>query len=367
MKTVVQMISLWLLSASLCLTSAEKSPLFMGLSSSSLSNVKESYSSFSSSTWSHPSSVFGIARGGGLFGGGGKKEETKTADIKKFPAMSQEEIEDWLAHIPVFAVTDSNGAGVVLKPDDQTSVFYFFMSPMMANATLTTLKESNQDMDLKISAFSLGKIWFKILNAGDETEVQLRSPGASTDAAVETTKGVQYRLVPDTRDLMGARMLLTMDPADGEKLKAGGTLTPEDAQAAIKKAMTESPKFKETYNEIPVFMIAQMRMQRQSSSDEGGEPIQLLPMYFSLQNMVGTWQQFMSQDPNAQGVEPAINLMDLHELIAKMQEESEIDFRNVLLIPPVPMGSAASADGSNASADGEDAMSSMGGDTLGDL
>lgn len=282
--------------------------------------------------------------------------------------MTQEEIEEWLAHIPVFAVTDSNGAGVVLKPDDQTSVFYFFMSPMMANATLNTLQESNKDMDLKISAFSLGKIWFRILNAGDDTEVQLRSPGASTDAAVETTKGVQYRLVPDTRDLMGARMLLTMDPADGEKLRAGGTLSPEDAEAAIKKAMTESPKFKETYNEIPVFMIAQMRMQRQSSSDEGGgEPIQLLPMYFSLQNMVGTWQQFMSQDPNAQGVEPAINLMDLHELIAKMQEESEIDFRNVLLIPPVPMGSAGRAGESDDTSRGDDAMSSMGGDTLGDL
>jgi len=44
-----------------------------------------------------------------------------------------------------------------------------------------------------------------------------------------------------------------MDPEDGEKLKAGGSLTPEDAQAAIKKAMTDSPKFKETFNEVPVF------------------------------------------------------------------------------------------------------------------
>jgi hypothetical protein len=311
------------------------------------------------------SSLFGISRGGGLFGGGGKKDEAKTAQITKYPAMTQEEIEEWLAHIPVFAVTDSNGAGVVLKPDEKTSVFYFFMSPMMANATLTTLQESNKDMDLKISAFSLGKIWFKILNAGDETEVQLRAPGSGEDDKVETTKGVQYRLVPDTRDLMGARMLLTMDPADGEKLKAGGSLTPEDAQAAIKKAMTESPKFKETYNEIPVFMIAQMRMQRQSQDGEK-EPVQLLPMYFSLQNMVGTWQQFMSQDPNAQGVEPAINLMDLHELVSKMQEESEIDFRNVLLIPPVPMGAGA-ADGAEVTPSADDAMASMGGDTLGDL
>lgn len=44
---------------------------------------------------------------------------------------------------------------------------------MMANATLNTLKANNEDMDLKISAFSLGKIWFKILNADKDTEVQV--------------------------------------------------------------------------------------------------------------------------------------------------------------------------------------------------
>lgn len=192
--------------------------------------------------------------------------------------------------------------------------------------------------------------------------IQLKPPGSEGEG--EATKGVEYRLVPDTRDLMGARMLLTMDPEDGEKLKAGGSLTAEDAQAAIKKAMTESPKFKETYNEIPVFMIAQMRMMKQAGEgDADGEANQLLPMYFSLQNMVGTWQQFTSQDPNASGVEPAINLMDLHELVTKMQEDSEIDFRNVLLIPPVPMGQGGPAS-TAVSSDAD--MSQMGGDTLGD-
>merc|ERR1719330_2015463 len=108
----------------------------------------------------------------------------------------------------------------------------------------------------------------------------LQPPGGAGEG--EMTSGVEYRLVPDTRDLMGARMLLTMDPEDGEKLKAGGKLTAEDAQAAIQKAMTESPKFKETYNEIPVFMIAQMRMQKPAEENaKEGEQL-LLPMYFSL-------------------------------------------------------------------------------------
>jgi len=93
--------------------------------------------------------------------------------------MTQAEIEDWLEHIPVFAVTDSAGSGVVLKPDNDTSVFYFFMSPMQANATLNQLKGANSEMDLKISAFSLGKIWFNLLQSGPDKEVTVRSSSAN--------------------------------------------------------------------------------------------------------------------------------------------------------------------------------------------
>jgi hypothetical protein len=159
-------------------------------------------------------------------------------------------------------------------------------------------------------------------------------------------------------------MLLTMTPEDSEKLKTGETMTPEMAQKAIQKAMTESPKFKETFNEIPVFTIAQMRMQKQAQEGEG-EPVTLLPMYFSLQNMVGTWQQFMAQaSPDLQGVEPAINLMSLHDLVEMMSKESEIDFRNVVLVPPAP--DAEGNAGSTTSADA-DPMANMGGATLGDV
>jgi hypothetical protein len=281
-----------------------------------------------------------------------------------YPAMTQEEVEGWLEHIPVFAVTDSNGAGVVLKPENDTSVFYFFLNPTQANATLQQLLSSNEGMDLKISAFSLGKIWFNLLNSDPDKAVILKSPG-SEDEEGEATKGVQYRVVPDTRDLLGARMLLTMSPEDGEKLKDGGSMTPEMAQAAIKKAMTESPKFKATFNEIPVFTIAQMRMVKQQAEGESGEPITLLPMYFSLQSMVGTWQEFMKEAPaDVQGTEPAINLMSLHDLIEMMQKESEIDWRHVVL---VPSGSSNPVDEGAASVQAADPMAQMGGATLGDI
>lgn len=295
---------------------------------------------------------------------GRKDEGSSTTTKQTYPAMSREEIEEWMEHIPVYAVTDPKGAGVVLKPENDTSVFYFFLNPMQANATLAQLKEANPEMDLKVSAFSLGKIWFNLINNPDK-EVILKSPGAE-DGEVEATKGVEYRLVPDTRDLLGARMLLTMSPEDGEKMKEAGAMTPEMAQAAIKKAMTEAPKFNSTYNEIPIFTIAQMRMQKQPAEGEKGEPITLLPMYFSLQMMVSTWQQFMAQAPkDVQGVEPAINLMSMQDLIEMMQKESEIDWRNVVLVPTSAEAMVGKRDGAEAKA--SDPMAQMGGATLGDV
>ena len=165
-----------------------------------------------------------------------------------------------------------------------------------------------------------------------------------------------------------------MDPEDGEALKAGGQLTPEMAQAAIKKAMTDSPKFNSTYNEIPVFMIQQMRMQKQPAEGETVKPeelVTILPMYFNLQNMVALWQQFTSQSPEAKGVEPAINLMDLYELVEKMQEESEIDFRHVVLVPSAPLGGAtpdqAAAAAASSTPSSDDPFKMPGDTTLGDL
>ena len=150
--------------------------LLVSVSSSSSSSL-----SFARNTASR-ASLFGISRGGGLFGGkddGDKSDDNSAAgaavaaagDKKMYSAMSQDEIEDWLEHIPVFAVTDSNGAGVVLKPDDDSSVFYFFLNPLAANATLTQLKSVNESMDLKVSAFCLGKVWFKLLNGDADREV----------------------------------------------------------------------------------------------------------------------------------------------------------------------------------------------------
>jgi hypothetical protein len=80
-------------------------------------------------------------------------------------------------------------------------------------------------------------------------------------------------------------MLLTMTPKDGEKLTESGQITSQIARAAIKKTMTEATKFNATH---PVLTITQVHMQKKLEQGETGEPVTLLPMYFSMQNMVGT-------------------------------------------------------------------------------
>ena len=161
-------------------------------------------------------------------------------------------------------------------------------------------------------------------------------------------------------------MLLTMSPEDGEKLKEEG-MTPEVAQAALQKALSESPKFNATFNEIPVFTIAQMRMQKKPDEGDEGEPVTLLPMYFSLQHMVGTWQQFMaSASPDLQGLEPAINLLSLHEMVDMMQKESEVDWRSVVLVPGMPMGGGGESR-AEPTPTATNEMATMGGATLGDI
>lgn len=134
---------------------------------------------------------------------------------------------------------------------------------------------------------------------------------------------------------MGARMLLTMGPEEEEKIMNAST--EEEKQVIMARINAESPKFKATsFNELPVFSIAQMRMQ--VDDEDSGETKAMIPMYLSNEDMIMSWQGFMSaQQPGAmpQGMEPSISLMELHEIVAMMGKPCAFDFRNVMLMPPV--------------------------------
>jgi hypothetical protein len=80
---------------------------------------------------------------------------------------------------------------------------------------------------------------------------------------------------------------------------------------------------------------------------------------------IPAWQEFMKSAPaDVQGVEPAINLMSLHDLVEMMQKESEIDWRHVVLVPLAP--GPGQSEMTAGAAPAADPMAQMGGATLGD-
>lgn len=114
-----------------------------------------------------------------------KKDKKQSAAADSFyPPMTREEIQKWMDHIPVYAVTDLDGNGQALRlgrEDNKKAVLYFFMSPIMAEAFLKHLqKSSTGDGNLTVSGLFLGRIWFDILNKPDQEN--------NDDSSVSTKK-----------------------------------------------------------------------------------------------------------------------------------------------------------------------------------
>ena len=98
-----------------------------------------------------------ITRGDNAPGGGGGG--------RRFPTLSQDKIKEELDVLLVYGLTNVNGNGVLLSNNKENSVFHFFFSRHMADAALRAVCESNVDAPpLRVSAFHLGKCWFKLIN-----------------------------------------------------------------------------------------------------------------------------------------------------------------------------------------------------------
>ncbi|KAL7526615.1 hypothetical protein ACHAXR_001568 [Thalassiosira sp. AJA248-18] len=286
-------------------------------------------------------SLFGV-RGGGFFGfgrssksqGDGGGGDGDDSDPKRYPALSQNEIED-LLNVPVFGLTDANGNGVILS-ESGSNIFHFFFSKHMADAALKAVTAANAGApELKVSAFHLGKCWFKLINKSGLQEFQLKKYGKDVKKGNEVTKPVHFRLVPNMKDLMGARILTGLQPGDVEQLKeAVEEPNPPKAMSIIQNAANnESSKFNTPFNEIPVFAIAQMRVRKK---DEHGLPVgeNMMPFHLSTKTMSDTWNAFVSQSPQFEDAEATLQLIELHKMIELMQSESDFDFRSIVFMTP---------------------------------
>ena len=150
----------------------------------------------------------------------------------------------------------------------------------------------------------------------------------------EVTKPVNFRLVPNMRDLLGARVLTGLQPGDVQQLKdAVEAPNAQKAISIIQKASSESNSFTNPFGQIPVFAIAQMRIRKK---DEDGNPIgePMLPMHFSTKTMSDTWNEFIHHSPQFSDAEATLQLVELHKMIEMMQADSDFDFRHVVFMVP---------------------------------
>lgn len=213
--------------------------------------------------------------------------------------------------VPVYTITDSKNGGVIFLEGDGNTIGYFFLARQMAETTLSQLTESNVNAGkLALSSVNFGTLWFDLLHTDNDAS-------GSPDKG-QGIDSYTYRLVPDPRDLQGARTI------QGDSVEQG------QSQMSGRKQDTVAMGFQSTFNEIPVFMDLQMRFEEEDPTTSGST-VKRFPMYMGLKNLVETCQQF--QKSSQESYEAAINVSDLKSLVRQMQQESTIDFRNSLLIP----------------------------------
>ena len=212
---------------------------------------------------------------------------------KIYPALSRDEVEAMLDTVPVYAVTEPKQQGLVLlkEKDNTNDIAYFFFSPETANSVFSSIRQTRQVNDegntWDISQYPLGLVWFELFKNPEP--------------------GIEYRLVPDSKELFGARNLIEQQQAQ----RPEGTILPEKA-------------FETAHNEVPVFMDQFLRVQ--TEKDEK------VPMYFGLQDLVSTCQQ--ASETSSKIYQAVVNVSDLETLVGQMQQESENDFRKAVFIPP---------------------------------
>ena len=242
-----------------------------------------------------------------LFETSSSSDDGVGAETEEFPALlSEEEIRSLLDAIPVYAVTGTNQEGIVLVKEsgNDNDIANFFFSSEMASSYYAPLLQAKMDSgehaSWGVAKFTLGFVWFDVLKnpapAGD---------GTNSDVI---NAGVEYRLVPDAKELAGAQSIY-------------------QASQQLRGAKANPNIFKKSYNEIPIFMDRQIR-------DKDNENI--MPMYFGLQDLIKSIQDQTDNEFKAE-----MNIEDFHSVIQEMQKDTSatINFRKVSFVAPTALPS----------------------------
>lgn len=223
---------------------------------------------------------------------------------KNYPPMSRDEVQAMLDTIPVYTVTEPNQEGLILLKEkgNLNDIAYFFFSPEAANTVFAPLREKQQEqqgsgVDWGVSAFPLGLVWFELVNDPEE--------------------GIEYRLLPDPENLIGAQNLLR------EQQK--------QSKASANEKLNDM--FKTPFNEIPIFIDQFLRVQTPGSDGDTREKV---PMYIGIKDLMDTCNEAIKASSGE--YQAAMSAVDLRDLIDDMtkKEGNANDYRRAIMVPPIP-------------------------------
>ena len=215
--------------------------------------------------------------------------------------LNQQEIEQILEGVPVYALTSKENDSVLLVEENDKNVANFFLSKEFAD-TLA----SGHDDSLRVDGFSLGKVYFSMFGSDSSSN----SNRIDNDIKIITSNDldVEYRLIPDSREVDQARSILSQ-------------LSGVDAFS--------------TAFEIPLFMDQHLRLT--TGSEEDGDYQEIFPIYFGWNDLVKTCQEYVRAfAEEGEEYEAAISVSELNQLVEQMKQPSPEDFRNVQFVPASP-------------------------------
>lgn len=225
--------------------------------------------------------------------------------------MSRDEVQAMLDTVPVYAVTEPNQEGLVLlkEKNNPNDIAYFFFSPDAANTVFSPLRKkqnesTGQQGEWSVSAYPLGLVWFELINDPDQE-----------------SQGVEYRLLPEPDDLIGAQNLLR------EQQKQSGAKSIENSKA--------NELFRSPFNQIPIFVDQFLRVTAPASDGSEADGNQeRVPLYIGLKDLMNTCNQAIKASSGE--YQAAMSVIDLKDLIDEMTKENPNDYRRAILVPPTP-------------------------------
>jgi len=206
-------------------------------------------------------------------------------------ALPQEQVLQKLSPVPVFTITDAQGAPLVASlsqegEDINASLAGVFINKSDADAFVDRLRNQNPDLasSVKVVPVSLGEVY--------QMSESIRDNG----------ENLQFTFVPGTEQVESARLLLEASGQEADQ-----------------------------FNGTPLFLAKGGNEDGYLTIQRGEQ--QVIPMFFNKEDLQGMLARFESQQPEiASSVE--IEVVNLEGVIEALRTDDDPFLTKIVLIPP---------------------------------